>query len=86
MFGLGVMLYELLAGRLPFRGTSLVSMLTSIAKGTPVPLAEAAPQVPPEVCDLVMRLMAHHQEDRPATAAAVATELGRLERTFAVHN
>jgi len=86
LFGLGVMLYELLAGRLPFRGTSLVSMLTSIAKGTPVPLAEAAPQVPPEVCDLVMRLMAHHQEDRPATAAAVATELGRLERTFAVHN
>jgi serine/threonine-protein kinase len=83
LFGLGVMLYELQAGRLPFEGTSMVSMLASIAKGTPVPLAAAAPQTPPEVCDLVMRLMAHRKEDRPADAAGVAAELGRLERKFA---
>jgi serine/threonine-protein kinase len=79
------MLYELLAGRLPFEGTSMVSMLASIAKGTPVPLAKAAPRVPPEVCDLVMRLMAHRKEDRPADAAGVAAELGRLERKFTDH-
>jgi tRNA A-37 threonylcarbamoyl transferase component Bud32/predicted hydrocarbon binding protein len=83
LFGLGVMLYELLAGRLPFEGLSMVAMLASIAKGTPVPLADAAPRTPPEVCNLVMRLMAHRKEDRPATAAAVAAELGRLERKFA---
>lgn len=85
LFGLGVMLYEMLAGRLPFEGTSMVSMLASIAKGTPVPLGKAAPQTPPEVSDLVMRLMAHRKEDRPADAAGVATELGRLERKFADH-
>ena len=83
LFGLGVMLYELLAGRLPFEGLSMVAMLASIAKGTPVPLAKAAPSMPPEVCDLVMRLMAHRKEDRPPSAASVAVDLGRLERKFA---
>jgi serine/threonine-protein kinase len=77
------MLYELLAGRLPFEGLSMVAMLASIAKGTPVPLAKAAPSTPPEVCDLVMRLLAHHKEDRPPSAASVAVDLGRLERKFA---
>ena len=83
LFGLGVILYELLAGRLPFEGKSMVSMLAAIAKGTPMPLAEAAPRTPREVCDLVMRLMAHRKADRPADAASVAAELARLERKFA---
>lgn len=83
LFGLGVMLYELLAGRLPFAGKSMVAMLAAIAKGTPVPLSQAAPATPPEVCDLVMRLIAHRKEDRPADAASVAAELVRLERKFA---
>lgn len=83
LFGLGVILYELLAGRLPFEGKSMMSMLASIAKGTPMPLAEAAPRTPREVCDLVMRLMAHRKADRPADAASVAAELARLERKFA---
>jgi len=83
LFGLGVILYELLSGRLPFAGKSMVAMLASIAKGTPTPLAEAAPRTPREVCDLVMRLMAHRKADRPADAAAVAAELARLERKFA---
>ena len=83
LFGLGVILYELLSGRLPFEGKSMVSMLASIAKGTPMPLAEAAPRTPREVCDLVMRLMAHRKTDRPADAAAVAADLARLERKFA---
>jgi len=82
LFGLGVMLYEMLAGRLPFDGTSMLTMLASIAGGNPLPLAEAAPATPPEVCDLVMQLMAHRREDRPADARSVAADLGRLERRF----
>jgi serine/threonine protein kinase len=76
------MLYEMLAGRLPFDGNSMVAMLASIARGSPLPLPKAAPATPPEVCDLVMQLMAHRKEDRPADARSVAAELGRLERRF----
>ena len=80
LFSLGVMLYELLAGRLPFEGASVMAMLAAIGRGAPTPLAEAAPGLPPAVYDLVMRLIAHDQTGRPADAAAVAAQLAALER------
>ncbi len=83
LFGLGVMLYELLAGRLPFEGQSMAALLAAIAGGQPRPLAEVAPQTPPAVAELVMRLFAHRSEDRPASAMVVARELARLERAWA---
>jgi len=83
LFGLGVILYELIAGRLPFDGTTMVTMLAAIARGDPTPLAEAAPATPTEVAALVMRLLAHRREDRPASAAEVAASLATLERTVA---
>ncbi len=80
LFGLGVILYELLAGRLPFDGKSMVSVLAAIARGTPTGLREVAPDVPPAVSDLVMRLLAHDKANRPADAHAVAEELAALEK------
>jgi len=82
LFGLGVILYELLAGRLPFEGTSLVSMLAAIARGMPADLGTVAPDVPEPVARLVMRLIAHDKAARPADAATVAAELTALERTL----
>jgi hypothetical protein len=84
LFGLGVILYEMLARRLPFEGRTMATVLTAIAKGTPTPLHEAAPHVPREVSDLVMQLIAHDKADRPADARAVADRLAALEKTFAV--
>jgi serine/threonine protein kinase len=83
LFGLGVILYELLADRLPFEGRSVAAVLTAIARGTPTPLAEIAPEVPREVGDLVMRLIAHDRAARPADARVVAEELAAFEKRFA---
>jgi tRNA A-37 threonylcarbamoyl transferase component Bud32 len=83
LFGLGVTLYELLADRLPFEGRSMVAMLAAVSRGDPKPLAEAAPGVPPAVCNLVMRLIAHNKAARPHDAHAVALELAALERQCA---
>jgi len=83
LFGLGVILYELLADRLPFEGRSVAAVLTAIARGTPKPLAEVAPEVPPEIGGLVMRLIAHDRTARPADARLVAEELATLEKRFA---
>lgn len=80
IFGLGVILYELLADRLPFQGDSMMAVLAAIARGTPEPLGEVAEDVPPAVAALVMRLIAHDVADRPADAEAVARELAALER------
>lgn len=83
LFGLGVILYELLADRLPFEGRSVAAVLTAIARGTPKPLVEVAPEVPPAIGSLVMRLIAHDRTARPADARLVAEELAALEKQFA---
>jgi tRNA A-37 threonylcarbamoyl transferase component Bud32/predicted hydrocarbon binding protein len=80
LFGLGVILYELLADRLPFTGTSMMAMLASISRGSPPPLASVAPGVPDDVSDLVMRLIAHEPADRPASAEAVTAEIAAIEK------
>jgi hypothetical protein len=79
VFGLGVILYELLAGRLPFEGRSLVAILAAISRGHPTPLAEAAPDVPEEVSRLVMRLLAQARSDRPS-AREVVEAIRAIER------
>ncbi len=83
LFGLGVILYELLANRLPFEGRTVAAVLAEIAKGTPTPLHEVAPNVPQEVCDFVMKLIATEKEDRPPDADSVAAALAALERSVA---
>jgi len=80
LFGLGVILYEQLADRLPFEGNSLVSMLASISRGAPPDLRSIAPHVPDALARLVMRLIAHDRADRPADAQAVVAELASIER------
>lgn len=79
LFGLGVVLYKVLSGQLPFEGETLVGILASISRGNPMPLGKIVAGVPPEVCDLVMRLLAHRPEDRPESAYAVEAELAELE-------
>jgi len=83
LFGLGVMLYELLADRLPFTGTSMMAMLASIAHGSPTPLRSAAPDVPDDVSKLVMQMIAHDPADRPATAEAVVNTIATIEKRLA---
>jgi serine/threonine protein kinase len=82
LFGLGVVLYEMLSGRVPYEGRSPVATLAAISAGNPLPLSVASPDTPPEICDLVMRLMAHRREDRPAGAHAAEAELTSLEEQF----
>ena len=82
LFGLGVIFYEMLSGRLPFEGRSAVAVLAAIARGDPTPLHDVAAEVPPAVTDLVMQLIAHDPADRPASADVVATSLETLRRSL----
>ncbi len=81
LFGLGVMLYESLAGRLPFEGNSIMAMLAAISRGDPPDLCTVVPETPQPLARLVMRLLAHDKAVRPGDAAAVAAELAAIERT-----
>jgi serine/threonine-protein kinase len=77
IYSLGVVLYELLAGRPPFTATTLPELLPQREHGAFTPPGEFAPDVPPALEDVIMRCLALAPEYRPASAAALADELAR---------
>lgn len=77
VFALGVVLYEMLAGALPFPGENPMALLYMIANEAPRPLREARPDVAPEVEAVVARLLEKDPERRP-DAATMARELSAL--------
>ena len=64
VYAVGVLAYELLAGRRPFEGTSFQQLLVAQAVETPVPLGEIRPDIPPPLAAIVMRCLEKHPADR----------------------
>lgn len=83
LFSLGVVLYRMATGRLPFRGENTMAVLSSLATEQPRPARELNPSLPAALASLVMRLLEKDPAKRPASAAEVANQLESLERRHA---
>jgi serine/threonine protein kinase len=80
LYALGVVLFELLTGDVPFRGGSTAETLVRHVQ-QPLPIdALAAADVPEGVRALVERLLAKHRDDRPPSAADAAEALRPFAR------
>ncbi|HEX7152091.1 MAG TPA: protein kinase [Thermoanaerobaculia bacterium] len=82
----GVLMYELVSGRLPFDGDSASDVVAAILRNTPPPLTthRSAP-VPPRLEEIVARAMHKNREQRYQTARELLDDLQRLRADLEQH-
>jgi predicted ATPase/signal transduction histidine kinase/ActR/RegA family two-component response regulator len=84
-YSLGVTLYELCTGRLPFDSKDPLELVHSHLARQPPSVHERAPDTPAQVSDIVMKLMAKMPEDRYHCAQGCAYDLAECVRQLREH-
>jgi uncharacterized membrane protein/tRNA A-37 threonylcarbamoyl transferase component Bud32 len=79
LFSLGVMLYRMSTGRMPFAGPNMMAVLNALATTTPPPAQTLNRKLPQALSDLIARLMNKDPAGRPHSAAEVATAVRQIE-------
>jgi serine/threonine protein kinase len=77
VFSLGVVLFEMLSGALPFLGATSFEAMILRTRVPARPLRALAPQVPEALAAIVARCLAREKSDRYPTAREVALDLAR---------
>ncbi|WP_234333672.1 serine/threonine-protein kinase [Streptomyces lavendulae] len=78
LYALGVLLYELLTGNVPFAGSTALGVLHRHLYEPPAPVRPLRPEIPPELEALLLRLLAKDPQDRPGSAQEVYEALEPL--------
>jgi serine/threonine protein kinase len=79
LFSLGCVLYRMCTGQMAFKGPDTISILSALALEQPESPATLHPEIPAELSELVMQLLAKNPADRPSSAREVADRLQELE-------
>jgi predicted ATPase len=83
VYSLGVVLYEMLTGRAPFRATHPQELLRQVRDDEPQPLRQLITDIPPELEQACLKALAKRQQDRHTTAGDFAADLRRVLQTTA---
>ncbi len=84
LYSLGVVLYEMLTGLLPYESRSQADLMLAPLTTAPIPPSTRVEglSLPPDLESLVLRMLARRAEDRPRDAFEVADALGDVLRRF----
>ena len=74
-YSLGVILYELFSGRVPFHSREVMEIIHGHIARQPVPLDQVAPRVPKTLSNMVMKLMAKRAEARYQSHSGLSADL-----------
>ncbi|MBK9376614.1 MAG: protein kinase [Holophagales bacterium] len=80
LFSLGVVLYELAVGRLPFVGDTATQTIDQICHASPEPLSRSRSDVPAELERIVRKCLEKERDSRYATARDLLVDLRNLQR------
>jgi serine/threonine protein kinase/Flp pilus assembly protein TadD len=93
IFSLGILIYEMIAGRTPFAGDSMSETFANLINAEPLPLSRFATNVPEELQRIVSKMLRKNRDKRYQTMKDVLTDLkdvkqdsesqNKLERTAA---
>lgn len=79
LFSLGVTLYLMISGKMPFSGESSIALIKDICTEEPPRLSKIVPEVPDDVARLVAYLLEKEPDKRPDNARMVSALIARLQ-------
>jgi beta-lactam-binding protein with PASTA domain/tRNA A-37 threonylcarbamoyl transferase component Bud32 len=79
LYSVGIVLYEMLTGKVPFSGDSAIEIAMKHLNELPKPPSKVRPEIPEDLDQVVLRALAKAPEDRYQTAEEFAEDLHRVE-------
>ncbi len=84
VYSLGVILYEMLTGRLPYEGSKPAEIILEVMQKDPTPPRKLRPSIPVDLETICLKCMSKQPDHRYPSAAALAEDLLRYQRRLPI--